>query len=207
MSKTVTILLCGVGGQGALLAADLLARCSIAAGQDVKLSEIHGMSQRGGAVTTVVRFGSQVASMVADEGCADYLLSFETMEALRNISFAKENGCMLVSDTSIKPLPVLTGNCSMPEQINEQLEDAGAFVIPAEELAGQAGSIKAVNVVLLGCLSIFLPFEEDLWTETIKGRVPERFIDINLKAFALGRAWVCEHLTEEQITAASVKLD
>ena len=207
MSNTVTILLCGVGGQGALLAADLLARCSIAAGQDVKLSEIHGMSQRGGAVTTVVRFGSQVSSMVADKGCADYLLSFETTEALRNISFAKEHGCILVSDTSIKPLPVLTGNCSMPEQVNDQLTDAGAFVIPAEELATQAGSIKAVNVVLLGCLSVFLPFAEDLWVETIKGRVPERFIEINLQAFALGRAWVREHLTDEQIVASSVSFD
>ena len=104
-----TILLCGVGGQGTITAADLLARVATAAGKDCKVSEIHGMAQRGGAVTTVVRFGDDVATMVCDKGCADSVVSFEVVEALRNISFLKEGGSLVVNDDSIKPLPLLTG--------------------------------------------------------------------------------------------------
>lgn len=190
MSETKTVMLCGVGGQGALLAADILARCAMAFGQDVKLSEIHGMAQRGGSVTTVIRLGDQVCSMVADLGRVDCLVSFETTEALRNLPFVAEDGSMFVSDESIAPLPVLAGKASMPKAPRKTLEEAGAYVIPAGLLAKQAGSIKAVNVVLLGALSTRLPYSVDLWRETIEARVPEKFRDINLAAFDLGRAWV-----------------
>lgn len=184
---TKTIVLCGVGGQGALLAADLLARCAAASGDDVKLSEIHGMAQRGGAVTTVVRIGSNVSSMVADLGCADFLLAFETTEALRGLPFLKAEGRAIVSDESIKPLPVLTGSASMPKQARARLKDSGAIVLPAELLAKQAGTAKAVNVVLLGTLSVYLTYEDAIWRKTIESRVPAKFLDANLAAFELGR--------------------
>lgn len=193
MSNAKTVLLCGVGGQGALLAADILARCAMAFGQDVKLSEIHGMAQRGGSVTTVIRLGDEVSSMTADLGRVDCLVAFETTEALRGLPYVAKGGSMFVSDESIKPLPVLMGKASMPASPCKTLRELGAHVIPAALLAKQAGSSKAVNVVLLGALSTRLPYSEDLWRETIAQRVPEKFKDINLKAFDLGRAWVAEH--------------
>ena len=150
--NTRTVLLCGVGGQGTITAADLLARAAAAAGLDVKVSEIHGMAQRGGAVTTVVRFGDKVQSMVADPGCCDAVVSFEKMEALRNVAFLKPGGFLLVADDSIKPLPVACGMVDMPAEIDENLVSHDATVIPATELAVQAGNIKTENVVLLGAL-------------------------------------------------------
>ena len=184
-----TILLCGVGGQGTILAADLLARAAIASGDDVKLSEIHGMAQRGGAVTTVVRVGRAVGTMVADIGDADFLISFETTEALRNIAYLKQDGIAIVSDETIKPLTALTGRVPMPRGARKTLSGFGAFVTPAELLARQAGSVKSVNVVLLGVLSTFLDYDEAVWLDVIRGRVPERFVDMNLKAFSLGRSF------------------
>lgn len=184
-----TILLCGVGGQGTILAADLLARAAIASGDDVKLSEIHGMAQRGGAVTTVVRVGRAVGTMVADIGDADFLISFETTEALRNIAYLKQDGIAIVSDETIKPLTALTGRVPMPRGARKTLSGFGALVTPAELLARQAGSVKSVNVVLLGVLSTFLDYDEAIWLDVIRGRVPERFVDMNLKAFSLGRSF------------------
>lgn len=196
-NNATTVLLCGVGGQGALLAADILARCAMTCGQEAKLSEIHGMAQRGGAVTTVVRFGESVSSMVADLGSVDYLVSFETTEALRNISYVREGGVQIVSDESIKPLPVLTGRLAMPAKARKRLKDAGATVIPAELLAKQAGSIKAVNVVLLGALSTYLSFPEDVWIDTIAQRVPAKFKDVNITAFRAARAWMARECEKE----------
>ena len=140
-----TILLCGVGGQGTILAADLLARAAIASGDDVKLSEIHGMAQRGGAVTTVVRVGRAVGTMVADIGDADFLVSFETTEALRNIAYLKQDGIAIVSDETIKPLTALTGRVPMPRGARKTLSGFGALVTPAELLARQAGSKRTVS--------------------------------------------------------------
>ena len=122
MAQTKTVLLCGVGGQGTILAADLLARVALAAGRDVKVSEIHGMAQRGGAVTTVVRVGEEVHSMVSDLGCADIVMAFETTEALRNLPQLAEGGALIVNDETIKPLPVLTGRSSMPRDAKKRLQ-------------------------------------------------------------------------------------
>ena len=188
MNNTTTVLLCGVGGQGALLAADILARCAMACGDDVKLSEIHGMAQRGGAVTTVVRLGKNVRSMRADKGEVDYLVSFETTEALRNLDYVKRDGVLITNDESIKPLPVLTGKIEMPRAARKTLASYGAKVVPAELLAKQAGSTKAVNIVLLGALSAYLDYPEEVWESVIEQRVPARFNDVNLKAFAMARA-------------------
>ena len=193
MSKTTTVLLCGVGGQGTILAADLLARAAMASGLDVKVSEIHGMAQRGGAVTTVVRFGDDVQSMVADLGCADCVVSFETTEALRNLPYLKEGGSLFVNDEAIKPLPVATGRASMPENARGRLADLGAVLIPATELARSAGTPKAANVVLLGALSRALGFEGDVWQRVIEARVPEKYLDVNRRAFELGASFTPEN--------------
>lgn len=187
MSNATTVLLCGVGGQGTVLAADLLARTALAAGWDVKVSEIHGMSQRGGAVTTVVRFGKDgVESMVADPGCADCVVSFETTEALRNLPFVKDGGYLLVADETIQPLPVLIGKASMPAHPKEQLEACGATVIPAGAIAQEVGSPKSVNVVLLGALASRLAFPEPTWEQVIEKRVPPKTIEANKQAFRAG---------------------
>lgn len=186
MSKVITVLLCGVGGQGTVLAADLLARAASAAGYEVKVSEIHGMAQRGGAVTTVVRFGESVHSMVCDFGTADVVVSFETTEALRNLPYLKQGGSLLVSDESIKPLPVATGKASMPARIRERLIEQGAVLLPATELAVRAGTAKASNVVLLGALSTALDIDASVWESVIEGRVPPKTVQANISAFRLG---------------------
>ena len=186
MSEARTILLCGVGGQGTILAADLLARAALAAGFEVKVSEIHGMAQRGGAVTTVVRFGEAVNTMVADEGCADCVVSFETTEALRNIAYLKEGGFLLVADETIKPLPVACGRASMPENARGRLDAMGAVLIPAHDLAVNAGNAKCENVAILGALESRLGFGTDAWEEVIAKRVPPKTVEANVKAFSLG---------------------
>ena len=152
----------------------------------MKVSEIHGMAQRGGAVTTVVRFGDKVQSMIADLGSADCVVSFETTEALRNLPYVKEGGSLFVNDESIKPLPVATGRASMPEHARERL------LIPATELARKAGTTKAANVVLLGALSRALGFPTDVWNRVIAARVPEKYLDVNLEAFKLGASFSAE---------------
>lgn len=187
--QVYTILLCGVGGQGTITAADLLARVATRSGLDCKVSEIHGMSQRGGAVTTIVRFGNHVSTMVCDEGCADRIVSFEIIEALRNISFLKDGGSLVVNDESIKPLPVLTGRADMPSRSRDRLISYGATLVPASDIARKAGTSKCANVVLLGALSTSLPFEESVWEEVIRSKVPPKTIEMNLQAFHQGACY------------------
>ena len=186
MSETTTVLLCGVGGQGTVLAADVLAHVALLGGKSVKVSEIHGMAQRGGSVTTVVRFGDEVRSMVCDPGCADVVVSFETTEALRSLLYLKEGGRMVVANDAIKPLPVATGKASMPAHATERLVAAGAVIVPAGKLASDAGTAKASNVVLLGALSDALGFSADTWEEVIARRVPPKTVEANLAAFRKG---------------------
>ena len=188
---TTTVMLCGVGGQGTILAADLLAKVAAAAGQQVKLSEVHGMSQRGGSVDTVVKFGDEVFSPVTDPGMVDHLVAFETIEAMRRIQYVKPEGRVLVNPTPVQPLPVLTGDLPVPHGLRAILEDEGAIFIDADELACEAGSPKSANVVLMGALSAGLEFDEALWREVISARVPAKTIDANLLAFSLGRR-ACE---------------
>ena len=185
-NQVFTILLCGVGGQGTITAADMLAKVACAAGLECKVSEIHGMAQRGGDVTTVVRFGSRVNTMVCDEGCADNVVSFEVVETLRNLHFLKQGGHMVVNDEIITPLPVLIGNGTMPKSPRERLLDAGATLIPASQIARDAGTAKCANVVLLGALATTLPFGVELWDEVIRNKVPPKTIDINIAAFHKG---------------------
>lgn len=189
--KTTTVLLVGVGGQGTILAGDLLAKTAAASGYDVKISEIHGMSQRGGSVSTVVRFGDDVASMICDEGCADVIVSFEAIEALRARQFlAVEGGRLFVNDEVIEPVSVAIGTGSMPADIDGALAELGAVKVPAGRIAREAGSPKSTNVVLMGALSTALPFEAETWREVIAGRVPPKTVDANLAAFDAGRGCV-----------------
>lgn len=183
----ITVMLCGVGGQGTILAADLLAKVATAAGLDVKLSEVHGMAQRGGSVDTVVRFGPEVLSPVTDPGCVDHLVAFEMTEALRRVQYLAPEGRMLVDARTIDPLPVLTGDARSVEDPIRRLEEYGAILIEAGPLACEAGSPRSANVVLMGALSTGLPFPVESWATVITGRVPAHTVEANLRAFELGR--------------------
>lgn len=182
-----TVMLCGVGGQGTILAADLLAKVATASGLEVKLSEVHGMSQRGGSVDTVVKFGSEVFSPVTDPGMVDHLVGFEIIEAMRRVHYVRPGGRLLVNPRAIQPLPVLTGDRTAPTGLAAILAEEGAIFIDADELACEAGSPKSANVVLMGALSHGLEFDEAVWREVIAKRVPPRTVEDNLKAFQLGR--------------------
>lgn len=186
MSVT-TVMLCGVGGQGTILAADLLAKAASASGFEVKLSEVHGMAQRGGSVDTVVKFGEEVFSPVTDPGMVDHLVAFEIIEALRRVHYVEPDGRLLVNPKPIQPLPVLTGDLPVPHGLQAVLADEGAIFIDADEIACEAGSPKSSNVVLIGALSTGLPFSEETWREVISGRVPPKTVEANLRAFELGR--------------------
>ncbi len=188
MMDVVTVMLAGVGGQGTILAADVLAKVAVAQGLDVKLSEVHGMAQRGGAVDTVVRFGEKVYSPLTDPGRADHLVAFETIEAARRLQYLRPGGRLLVNSRVIQPLPVLIGVAEMPEELEARLDSEGAIFVDAEALACEAGSPKSANVVLLGALSTGLDFTEEAWREIISSRVPPKTVDVNLRAFELGRA-------------------
>jgi indolepyruvate ferredoxin oxidoreductase, beta subunit len=187
--STTTVMLCGVGGQGTILAADLLAKVATSHGLNVKLSEVHGMSQRGGSVDTVVKFGEEVFSPVTDPGEVDHLVGFEIIEAVRRICYVKPGGRLLVNPTPIQPLPVLTGEVEVAHGLQAILEAQGAVFVDADELACEAGSPKSANVVLMGALSVGLPFPAERWHEVISVRVPPKTVEANLLAFSLGRRW------------------
>ena len=188
LDRTLTVLLVGVGGQGTILAGSLLAMAAADAGLDVKVSEIHGMSQRGGSVSTVVRMGEKVESMVADPGCADVIVAFESVEALRAQDYLREGGKMFVNDEVIVPVSVAIGNFEMPEDIEAKLDELGAVRIPAGQIAREVGSPRSTNVVLVGALSTALPFSVEDWEDAISRRVPPKTVEANLKAFRQGRA-------------------
>lgn len=181
---TKNIMIVGVGGQGTLLASRILGNTVINEGYDVKVSEVHGMSQRGGSVITYVKYGDKVYSPIVDKGEADIILAFELLEAYRALPYLKKGGKIIVNDQKIDPMPVISGIAKYPENITQKLPDA--TVVDALSLAKEAGNIKAVNVVLIGVMakSTDIPYEN--WVETIKTTVPSKFLEVNLKAFELG---------------------
>ncbi|WP_251212805.1 indolepyruvate oxidoreductase subunit beta [Adlercreutzia murintestinalis] len=189
---SVKVLLCGVGGQGTILAAHVLAQTALRCGQQVKVSEIHGMAQRGGAVTTDVAFGENVESMVCGPGTADIVVSFELIEALRNLPLMRDQGRLIASDELIKPASVLTGRQAVPRDVVGRLQDVGAVIVPARSTAVEAGTAKASNMVMLGALSALLSFEMPAWEETVCAFVPERTREANIDAFRAGRAFLIE---------------
>lgn len=190
---TTNIMIVGVGGQGSLLASKLLGRVALKKGYDVKVSEVHGMSQRGGSVVTYVRFGDKVYSPIIDKGEADYIISFETLEAARYMETLKKGGTVIVNDQQIDPMPVITGNASYPENLIQKMKDAGANVddMDALSLAQKAGSAKAANIVLMGRFSTYYKdISEQEWLEALAECVKPQFLEMNKKAFALGRGQI-----------------
>lgn len=190
MEKTKSIMIVGVGGQGTLLASRILGNVLMANGFDVKVSEVHGMSQRGGSVVTYVKYGERVCSPVVDRGEADFILCFERLEAARWLSYLKEGGRMMINDQRIAPMPVITGAAAYPEGIIDKIKATGADVVSVDALALalEAGNAKAVNVVLIGLLSSLLDFPEEAWMRSLESEVKPKFLELNKKAFALGRA-------------------
>lgn len=186
---TKNIMIVGVGGQGSLLASKMLGSLLLAEDYDVKVSEVHGMSQRGGSVVTYVRYGTKVYSPVIDKGEADYIVSFELMEAARWLPYLKSDGQIVTNIQQIDPMPVITGAAEYPEDLVKKLEDSGAKVdaINCVKLAEQAGSVKAVNMVLMGRLSHYFDLPEKAWITALEANVPKKFVEMNKKAFALGR--------------------
>ncbi|MGN0436797.1 MAG: indolepyruvate oxidoreductase subunit beta [Wujia sp.] len=185
---TKNIMIVGVGGQGSLLASKLLGHLLLTQGYDVKVSEVHGMSQRGGSVVTYVRFGDKVYSPIIDKGEADFIVSFEKLEAARYIEYLREGGRVVVNTQEIDPMPVITGAVAYPEKLIEKMEALGIQVDAMDclSLAQEAGSAKAVNLVLMGRLSKYFDISRDKWEQAIRECVPEKFVELNLKAFALG---------------------
>ena len=186
--KTMDVMIVGVGGQGTLLASRVLGEALIAAGCDVKVSEVHGMSQRGGSVVTYVRSGEKVYSPIIEQGGADVLLAFEQLEAARWLPWLKKDGRVIVNTQQIDPMPVITGAAEYPERILDQVEKAGADTVRIDALgkAMEAGSVKAVNMVLLGVLAAGTDIPEEDWLEAVRRTVPEKFVEMNLKAFGMG---------------------
>ncbi len=187
MSNTTNIMIVGVGGQGTLLASRILGNAVIRMGYDVKVSEVHGMSQRGGSVVTYVKYGEKVHSPIIGNGEADIVLAFELLEAYRALPALKKGGRLIVNDQRINPMPVITGAAEYPTDILPKLSSKiDTTVVDALALATEAGSIKAVNVVLIGVMAKSTNIPYEVWIETIRTTVPPKFLDINLKAFELG---------------------
>ena len=187
--ETKNIMIVGVGGQGSLLASKLLGRLLLTRGFDIKVSEVHGMSQRGGSVVTYVRFGDKVYSPVIDKGQADYIVSFELLEAARWTEYLKPGGKIVVNTQQINPMPVIIGAAQYPEDLVNKMQAAGAKVdaLDCLALAERAGSTKAVNLVLMGRLSKYFDFSDEAWQEAIEACVPAKFLELNKKAFELGK--------------------
>ena len=186
--ETKSIMIVGVGGQGTLLSSRLLGAVLTTKGYDVKVSEVHGMSQRGGSVVTYVKYGDEVYSPIIEKGEADYILSFEQLEAARWLPYLKQGGKLIVNTQKIDPMPVVIGAAEYPQGVIEAIAATGADItsIDALSLAVEAGSSKAVNVVLMGVLASKTDIAYDTWVEAVKATVPAKFLELNLKAFDLG---------------------
>ncbi len=186
-NNTKNIMIVGVGGQGTLLTSRILGGITVAAGYDVKLSEVHGMAQRGGSVVTFVRYGEKVAEPIVEEGQADVLIAFEMLEALRYAHFLKKDGAIVVNEHRIDPITVVTGVASYPENILETLESQHqVFKVNAMEEALKLGNAKVFNIIVLGVAARHMDFSKEMWLEVIEKTVPPKTVEMNKKAFLLG---------------------
>ncbi len=186
-SSTKNIMIVGVGGQGTLLTSRILGGLTVEAGYDVKLSEVHGMAQRGGSVVTFVRYGEKVAEPIVEEGQADVLIAFEMLEALRYAHFLKKDGVIIVNEQRIDPITVVTGAAKYPENILEDLEKQyKVYRVNAMEEALKLGNSKVFNVIVLGVAAKHMDFSKDAWLSVIEKTVPPKTLEINKKAFLLG---------------------
>ncbi len=188
--ETKNIMIVGVGGQGTLLTSRILGGITIKAGFDVKLSEVHGMAQRGGSVVTFVRYGEKVNEPIVEEGCADVLIAFERLEALRYAHFLKKDGVLVVNDQRIDPMPVVIGAAQYPQGIIEELEKKYKVLkIDAMAEALKLGNAKTFNIIVLGMAAKHMDFAKEDWLEVIENTVPAKTIEINKKAFETGYAF------------------
>ncbi len=188
ISKALNILLVGVGGQGTILASKILAEVALLQGYDVKMTEIHGMAQRGGSVVTQVRMADQVSSPLIEPGQADYLVAFEQLEALRWLHFLKPGGKVVVNSQKINPMTVIIGTATYPEDVLDQIRQSApdAQIIDALRIAEELGNMRVVNVVLLGALAKGMDIPLEHWTKALETTVPARFLDLNRRAFDQG---------------------
>ena len=190
MRKTENVILCGTGGQGILLASEVLSAAAMCAGMDVKKSEVHGMAQRGGSVSSHVRFGEKVYSPLVEKGTAELIMAMEKMEGLRWAPYLSPSGMLILSDLEINPMSVITGLAEYPD-VMELIEEQGIphRVIPAFDVAAELGNYRVLNVVLIGAVSSMLKgISDDCWRKALEEKVPARALDVNLEAFARGRA-------------------
>ena len=186
-NDTKNIMIVGVGGQGTLLTSRILGGITVAAGYDVKLSEVHGMAQRGGSVVTFVRYGEKVAEPIVEEGCADVLIAFEKLEAMRYAHFLKKDGAIVVNDHRIDPITVVTGAAQYPENIIENLEkEYNVYKVNAMEEALKLGNSKVFNIIVLGVAAKHMDFSKEDWLSVIEKTVPAKTVEINKKAFLRG---------------------
>jgi indolepyruvate ferredoxin oxidoreductase beta subunit len=186
-STTTNVVICGVGGQGIILASNILCNTAFREGFDLKKSEVHGMAQRGGSVITHVRFGKKIYSPLIEQGTADFILAFEKLEALRYLNYLRKGGTAIVNDREIPPMSVLIGAASYPGNIKNELKRYGkTHFIDAAKIALELGNIRTVNIILLGVLSKFLMFKEKSWLQSIKKNVKSRFVELNINAFTKG---------------------
>ncbi len=184
---TKSIMIVGVGGQGTLLTSRIIGNLLINEGYDVKLSEVHGMSQRGGSVCTYVKYGERVNSPIIGKGEADIILAFEMLEAYRSLPFLKDGGRMVVNSQEISPMPVIIGAAKYPDGIREKLEEKADLVcVDASQIALEAGNIKAANVALIGVMAKATDIPYEKWIEAVKACVPQKFVELNVKAFEMG---------------------
>lgn len=184
---TFNIIIVGVGGQGTLLASRILGNLTTSCGYDVKISEVHGMAQRGGSVVTFVRYGENVAEPIVEEGQADLLIAFERLEAIRYAHFLKKGGHIIVNDQRIDPMTVVTGVAEYPENIIEKLSSKHNVIsLSAIAEAEKLGNTKVFNTIMLGVAAAKMEFDKEVWIDTIKNIVPPKTIEINLKAFEAG---------------------
>jgi len=186
--ETKSVMIVGVGGQGSLLASKLLGALLTEEGYNVKVSEVHGMSQRGGSVVTYVRYGEKVYSPIIAEGEADFIVSFEKIEAARYAKCLKKDGKIIVNTQSIDPMPVIIGAAEYPDTVLDELKAKGVFVddIDALSVAEKLGNVKSVNIVLMGRLAKYFDADYDKWIEALKKVVKPQFVEMNIKAFELG---------------------
>lgn len=189
MAATGNILFSGVGGQGILLASEVTAYALLSAGYDAKKSEVHGMAQRGGSVTAQLRYGDKVYSPLIEPGKADILISFEIMEAARYLPYLHSESKVIVNTQQIKPPSVAMGQIPYPADVLDAISSKGIQVVTVDafDIARDAGEVKAANIVMVGAMSAFLPMDVDVYENIINTRIPERFREVNLKAFAAGR--------------------
>lgn len=184
---TKNIMIVGVGGQGTLLTSRILGGLAIDGGYDVKLSEVHGMAQRGGSVVTYVRYGEQVAEPIVEEGQADVLIAFERLEALRYAHYLKADGALIVNDWRINPMPVVIGQAEYPDQILENLaKEHQVYKVNATEESKKIGNPRVFNLIVLGMAAQHMDFTKEQWYEVIEKTVPPKTVDINKKAFDIG---------------------